>query len=64
MLIGLVSEDANEDIAAQLQLDGESLSPVGLNTVPGTPLERLAHATGRPSRQAVQCWLLPEAQLE
>lgn len=61
---GLVSEDANEGIAAQLQLDEESLSPVGLNTAPGTPLKRLAQVTGRPSRQAVQSMLLPEAQLE
>lgn len=30
----LVDEDADDDIAAQLQLDGESLSPTGWNTIP------------------------------
>ena len=34
----VVSENANEDIATQLQLDRESLSPTGWNTAPGTAL--------------------------
>ena len=34
----LISEDANEEIAVQLKLDGESLSLVGWNTIRGIPL--------------------------
>lgn len=37
-LLWLVGEDANEDIAAQLQLDGESLSFVGWSLILGALL--------------------------
>lgn len=33
----LVDEDADGDVAAQLQLDEESLSHIGRNIIPGTP---------------------------
>ena len=34
----LVGEDTSGDVAAQIRLDGESLSPIGWNKTPGTPL--------------------------
>ena len=36
--VWLVSEDAKEDVAAQFWLDEESLSLIGWNRIPGTPL--------------------------
>ena len=33
----LIGEDVGRDIAAQLRLDGESLSPIGQNRILGTP---------------------------
>lgn len=38
-LLWLVSEDANDDIAAQLQLDRESLSFIGWTAILGALLE-------------------------
>lgn len=62
----MVGEDANWDAAGPLQLDGESLSPVGWNSVPGprrmlSPRKR-PEAGGRASlrlfseMQPVSCW--------
>ena len=38
VLLWLISEDANEYRAARLLLNKESLSPIGWNTIPWTPL--------------------------
>lgn len=51
----MVSKVADGDIALQLLLNGESLSPLGGNTIPGTPFEGLAQMAGTQCRQAVQC---------
>lgn len=59
----LISEDANGDMAGQLQWDGESLSPIIWNTVPGTPLQGLTQMAGAQCKQAVYCRLLPKVTL-
>lgn len=69
-LLWLVNEDANGDLAAQLWLNRESLSPTGWNRIPGIPLQGLAQTAETQCMQAVQCGqqadqcrLFPEAQL-
>lgn len=54
-LFWLVSADADGNIATQLYLDGKSLSPIGWNIIPGTPLAGLVQMAEQ-CRQGSLVW--------
>lgn len=54
-LLWLVGENANGDIGALLQLDGENLSSIGWNAIPGTP-GSFGRSTVQAGRSALEPW--------